>query len=101
MKASEILRQKMVLKHESSDRLAIFEIVVWQVLRSNDYPNGVKYRAWFSEKGKTLFGFDNHKPKRPHLHVRDTEVAYTFLGLDELRADVISMIRKEGFIYEE
>ena len=51
-------------------------------------------------KGQTLFGLDNHKPKGPHLHVRDVEVGYVFRGLDSLRKDIIAMIKKEGFIYE-
>lgn len=70
MKATRILHQKLVLKHEDSeDRLAIFEVVVWQVPKSNAYPDRVKYRAWLSESGVTLFGFDNHAPKGPQRTV--------------------------------
>lgn len=101
MKAINILHQKVALKHESGDRLAVFEIVIWQVPRSSDFPDRVKYRAWLSEAGKTLFGFDNHVPKGPHLHVRDVEVGYVFRGLESLREDIIAMIRKEGFIYDD
>ncbi len=54
-----------------------------------------------SEGGVTLFGFDNHSPKGPHLHVREIEVGYVFRGLDALREDIIAMIRREGFAYEE
>ena len=101
MKATEILQQKMVLKHEDGSRLAIFEIVIWGIPTSRDYPEGVKYRAWLSENGKTHFGFDNHSPKGPHLHIRETEVGYVFRGLRALREDIGAMIRKEGFIYED
>ena len=51
--------------------------------------------------GKTLFGFDNHKPKGPHLHVGNAEVGYEFRGLDALREDIAAMIRKEAFVYED
>ena len=81
--------------------MAIFEMVIWQIPVSAAYPQGLKYRAWFSEDGATVFGFDNHKPKGPHLHIGDTEVGYVFRGIDELKRDVIAMIKKEGFIYEE
>ncbi len=101
MKAQEYFRQKRVLNHTDGTRLAIYEIVVWRVLVSKDYPQGIKYRAWVSEEGKTLFGFDNHKPKGPHLHVGETEVGYVFRGFDALREDIGAMIRKEGFIYED
>ena len=91
----------MAVRHTSEDRLAIFEVIVRQVPRSQVYPDGVKYRAWLSEGGMTLFGFDNHSPKGPHLHVREIEVGYVFRGLDALREDIVAMIRKEGFTYEE
>ncbi len=101
MKAAEIFRQKLVLKHLDGIRLAIFEVAIWSVPVSNGYPDGIKYRAWLSEGGSTIFGFDNHKPKGPHLHVGLAEVEYVFLGLPELRRDVELMIRNEGFLYEE
>ena len=101
MKASEIFRQKMVLKHEDEVRLAIFEVAIFSIPSSRDYPEGFKYRAWLSEGGVTVFGFDNHKPKGPHLHIGPKEVGYVFRGIEELRADVIAMIKKAGFVYEE
>jgi hypothetical protein len=101
VKASEIFRQKIVLNHKDGERLAIYEIVIWKIPVTKDYPSGTKYRAWISENGKTLFGFDNHKPKGPHLHVGETEVGYVYRGLDALREDIAAMIRQEGFIYED
>ena len=101
MKAVEIFRQKLVLNHEDSNRFAIYEIVIWKVPTNKDYPSGIKYRAWVSENGETLFGFDNHKPKGPHLHIGKTEIGYVFRGMDALRADIGAMIKKEGFIYED
>ena len=81
MRATEILHQKMILKHESGNRLAVFEFVAWQIPRSKDYPTGVKFRAFLSENGEALWGFDNHKPKGPRLHVRDKEVGYVLRRL--------------------
>ncbi|MBI4403929.1 MAG: hypothetical protein HY537_07205 [Deltaproteobacteria bacterium] len=102
MEATEILHQKAVLKHQhDEDRLVIFEIIVWRVGVSSNYPDGIKYRAWLSEGGQTLFGFDNHKPKGAHLHVHDVEIGYVYRGLDALKADIVAMIQQEGFIYEK
>ena len=98
MKAVEIFRQKLVLNHEDGKRFAIFEMVIWKIPKTKDYPEGIKYRAWVSEEGETVFGFDNHKPKGPHLHIGETEVGYVFRGMDALRADIEAMIKKEGFI---
>jgi len=101
MKASEILRQKVILKHQDGVTLGIFEFVVWKVPETKDYPEGTKYRAWLSVDGSTVFGFDNHKPKGPHLHIGEKEIGYVYRGLIQLRADILAMIEKEGFIYEE
>ncbi len=101
MKATEIFRQKTVLKHKDGKRLAIFEVAIFKIPVSVHYPEGIKYRAWFSEGGRTVFGFDNHKPKGPHLHIGEEEVGYVFRGIKELRADAEAMIEKAGFINEK
>jgi Family of unknown function (DUF6516) len=101
MKAVLIFRQKLILKHKNPNRLGIFEFVVWQLPENKDYPLGIKYRAWLSEKGSTIFGFDNHKPKGPHLHIGEIEVGYVYRGLSALKKDIEAMIKKEDFIYED
>lgn len=101
MDGERIFYQKLTLESRDKKRLAIFEMVVWRIPVSIHFPEGLKYRAWLSEHKKTLFGFDNHKPKGPHFHVRETEVGYLFRGYDELIKDIRVMIEKEGFIYEE
>ncbi|MEQ1663919.1 MAG: DUF6516 family protein [Bdellovibrionales bacterium] len=89
------------MKHQDGNRLAIFEVVIFKIPTSVHYPDGIKYSAWFSEGGKTVFGFDNHKPKGPHLHIDEKEVGYVYRGIKELRADAEAMIEKAGFIYEK
>src|SRR5689334_7954591 len=101
MTASRVFHQKVTLEHNNGKRLAIFEMVVWRIPKSKDFPEGLKYRAWLSENGETIFGFDNHKPKGPHLHVGETEIGYLFRSFEELLNDIRVMIEKEGFIYEE
>ncbi len=101
MKAKRIFHQKMVLNHINGIRMSIFEIAIFDVGKSKEYSHGIKYRAWLSEQGKTLFGFDNHSPKGPHLHIGLKEVGYVYRGLVELKKDIIEMIQKEGFIYED
>ena len=75
-------------------------MIVWKIPKDKYFPEGVRYRAWLSENGATLFGFDNHKPKGPHLHVGLRELGYLFRGFDELMKDIRNMIEQEGFIYE-
>jgi len=99
--ASEVLlHQKLALAHKSNARIAVFEMIVFKIPKSIDFPQGIKYRAWLSEDGETVFGFDNHKPKGPHLHIGNKEIGYNYRGVDELIFDIKEMIEKEGFIYE-
>jgi len=101
MKAQKLFHQKVVLKHKTFSRLAIFEVAIWRVPVTRSYPEGIKYRAWLSEEGKTIFGFDNHQPKGPHLHIGDREVGYVYRGIVALREDILAMIAEEGFVYED
>jgi hypothetical protein len=71
------------------------------VPETRDYRDSIKYRAWPSVEGATIFGFENHKPKGPHLHIGDEEVGYAYRGLTQLLEDILAMIWKKGFIYEE
>lgn len=100
MRASLIFHQKITLVGQQEKKLALFEMIIWKVPRTKDYPDSVKYRAWLSENGNTVFGFDNHKPKGPHLHIGEREIGYHFRGIDELMRDIKTMIEKEGFRYE-
>ena len=101
MKAQKLFHQKVVLNHRLSTRLAIFEVAIWRVPVNRLYPDGIKYRAWLSEAGKTILGFDNHQPKGPHQHIGEREVGYVFRGISALREDILAMIVEEGFIYED
>ena len=100
MKASLVFHQKLTLRNATGTRQTIFEMTVWKIPKDKNFPEGIRYRAWLSEDGVTLFGFDNHKPKGPHLHVGDKELGYIFRGYDELIRDIRKMIEQEGFVYE-
>ncbi len=77
MPSELVFHEKIILKHQDPERQGIFE------------------------RDETIFGFDNHKPKGPHLHIGEQEVGYVFRGLKALKEDIIAMIKKEGFIYED
>jgi hypothetical protein len=94
MNAAQILQQKVVLEHQDGITLGIFEFVVWGVPKTKEYREGIKYRAWLSVDGETIFGFDNQKPKGPHLHIGQEEVGYVYRGLVQLREDILAMIEK-------
>jgi hypothetical protein len=64
MSSELIFRQKITLNHKDGKRRAIFEMVVYSIPKSKDYPKG------------------------PHLHIKDTEIGYNYRGIDELMKDI-------------
>ena len=89
----------MTLVHGRSAVVAVAEIKVWDVPRSSHYPEGLKYSLFLvaRESGRVIVGFDNHKPKGPHLHHDGKELAYEFLDVEALVEDFWHWVKKEGF----
>ena len=86
--------------HARSAQMAIAELKVWDVPQSSHYPEGLKYSLFLVAKdsGMVIIGFDNHKPKGPHLHHDGIEMAYKFSGEESLVDDFWHWVKKEGFI---
>ena len=66
VKAKLVLHEKRLV--EAGGSIGVAELKVWEVPRSGDYPSGRKFRLFFVVDGNVVVGFDNHKPKGPHLH---------------------------------
>ena len=79
--------------------IAIAELKVWDLPVSAGYPLGLKYSLFLvaKESGKVIVGFDNHKPKGPHLHHDEKEIIYKFSDVDTLIEDFWNYVRKEGY----
>ncbi|MBI4042492.1 MAG: hypothetical protein HY391_03340 [Deltaproteobacteria bacterium] len=91
--------QKVKLIHSRNATVAVAELKIFEVPRNSDYPEGLKYSLFLvlQGNGEGLVGFDNHKPKGPHLHLRRKEKTYQFRGTDALIEDFWDLVRKEGF----
>ena len=77
------LYQKKLLKNNM-----ILEVKVWEVTRSKNYLDGVKYSLIvidFESNKKVLM--DNHAPKGHHFHIDNMEFKYRFEGIDKLIED--------------
>jgi hypothetical protein len=99
VKATLRFQRKVTLIHGRSMEVAVAELKVWDVPVSAHYPEGLKYSMFLvaKESGQVIVGFDNHKPKGPHLHHHGKEVAYEFRGVDKLIEDFWHWAEKEGF----
>jgi hypothetical protein len=52
---------------------------------------------FFVVDGVVVVGFDNHKPKGPHLHVAGNQVAYAFTTVEQIVDDFWDLVRKAGY----
>lgn len=57
-------------------------------------PHGFKYRLVYIVSGVRVVGYDNELDKGDHKHLAGEEVAYVFVGLDQLVADFLEDVRR-------
>ncbi len=98
--ATLLYHSKIQVIHGSSEEVAIAELKVWEVSTTTHYPEGRKFSVFlvWEESGEVIIGFDNHKPKGPHLHKRGREESYEFKSVEQLIEDFWSLVRMEGFL---
>lgn len=97
MKAESVFREKRLLLNEVTGGVAVAELKLWTVPKSRYYPTGRKFSLFLVFDGKVLIGFDNHKPKGPHLHMGDRELPYLYRDDLSLISDFWDFVRKAGF----
>lgn len=97
MRAELLLKEKRLLLNRQSNKFAIAELRIWRIPRSKEYPAGIKYSLFLVYEGTTIVGFDNHKPKGPHVHLGELEMPYQFVTESQLLADFWDLTRKAGF----
>ena len=74
----------------------LVELVLWQVPRSAEYPDGVRYRLGFLPAGtkRPAVLYDNQHPKGHHRHCGDMQTTYTFSTVDQLLADFLADVQR-------
>lgn len=75
----------------------IIEMTVWLVPEPvPGSPHGFKYRLFFGRAGERIVGYDNERGKGDHRHIRDREMPYRFTTPEQLIADFIADVRRNG-----
>ena len=83
MKATELLRTRVVLAED-----AFAELVLWRVPTPvGGSTHEFKYRLAYIVGGRCVVRYDNEAGKGDHRHFNDREKAYTFTTSDQLLAD--------------
>lgn len=100
VQATMVYSAKITLIRQITQEVAIAELKIWEVIKSKDYPEGLKYSLFcvLKETGDIIIGFDNHRPKGHHKHQYRRESVYDFKSIDELIDDFWNEVSKRGFI---
>ncbi|SRR3989344_3696540 len=80
--AKPIYHEKTITKEND-----IIEINIWGVEKSNEFPEGIKYRLVYIHKRKRILGYDNERAKGHHRHYYAQEEKYTFIDVEKLIQD--------------
>lgn len=81
---------KLILHHKRIHANgAIEERVIWSVPKTIKHPDGVRYRLAYILKPKDipLVVYDNHHPKGHHKHIKNKELPYHFINVEQLLWD--------------
>ena len=88
-------RLRFYAKNEINERY-IVELVIHEVGRSANYPDGIKYGLICKDLDTGDYVLlDNHYPKGPHVHVNDKEFSYNYVDDEKLIKDFKSLVLRE------
>jgi len=81
----KLVRREKVIDEQGG----IVELAIWQVPKSTDFPEGIRYRLAYVPpgEGQPAILYDVHRGKTHHRHSEGTEHPYQFNSVDQLIAD--------------
>ncbi len=97
--ATIIYYTKIFVTHDHLESEVVVELKVWEVRKSEKYPDGVKYSLYCVEVDtkNVLIGIDNHHPKGHHIHFGDEEEIYFFEDVEKLIEDFYALVKARGY----
>jgi len=83
--AGRLVRREKIIDEQGG----IIELAIWQVPKSADYPEGIRYRCAYvpPEERRPSVLYDVHRRKAHHRHFEGTEYPYQFKSVDRLVSD--------------
>jgi hypothetical protein len=82
VKAKPVYHVREYLSEDS-----FLEVKIWQVPRSQEKPEGIKYSFVYIVQGDKVIGYDNYEQKSDHRHFLGKETPYKFVRLEKLWKD--------------
>ena len=97
MKARLVFHEKRLVWSASRRAAGVAELKVWEIPRSETYPDGRKFSLFLVAQGEVLVGIDNHRLKGPHVHRGPEEVPFPYTDDEQLLNEFWRLVRKAGF----
>ncbi len=72
----------------------IMEIKIWEVPKSESFPEGVKYSLVYIKEGRRVLGYDNERGKGHHKHYFDREEEIEFEDWERLVREFLEDVKK-------
>jgi hypothetical protein len=73
----------------------IMEIKIWEIPKSEDFPEGVKYSLAYIKGGRRrVLGYDNERGKGHHKHYFDREEEIEFEDWEKLVREFLEDVKK-------
>ena len=63
---------------------SFYYVKIWNIPKSENFPEGVKYSMAIVDRGKVIVRFDNERGKGHHKHYGGTELPVKFQSVEEL-----------------
>lgn len=90
MKAKRIFYDRAILPDG-----AVVEMVIWQLPQHTvERPHCLKYSLFYGRNGQRVVGYDNERGKGDHKHLRDVEIRYRFVSIEQLVADFLADVER-------
>jgi len=77
----------------------LVEIKIWEIPKSNDFPEGLKYSFVYVKDGIRILGYDNERKKGHHRHFKEEETETEFEGIWKLLSkfkEEVEKLSKKG-----
>lgn len=74
----------------------LIEMKIWQVPKSERFPEGIKYSLVYVREGRRVLGSDNSEGKSHHRHYGNRQHEYVFEGVDRLIDDFQGDVERCG-----
>jgi len=93
-------------RKKSIDSISFYEVKVWEVPKSEAFPEGIKYSLVVIENDKMIICYDNAHDKGHHRHVFGKQENIVYRGIRQLLVqfddcvEEYKQIKKEGGVSE-